>query len=146
MIIKRKIKNVSDLYYISSRSDLDGEYIKPKINLYPSVEDALIGTSSFASGEDINLTGATYYIYKPLMGRAESLVKPGISESPKTLIFQGEYWYLQELRLKFIAAIKVTERGDLIGTYKSGPRQQPSKIYSWKWEEIMGKYQKKSKL
>lgn len=80
------------------------------------------------------------------MGRADSLIKPGILESPKALVLPGEYWYLQELRLRFIAAIKVTGKGKLIGTYRTGPRQQPSRIYSWEWEEILGKYQKKGKL
>lgn len=145
MIIKRKTKSVSDLYYISSQPNLDGEYIKPRIDLYPSVSEALSGISAIP-GEDTSLIGATYYIYKPLMGRADSLIKPGILESPKALVLPGEYWYLQELRLRFIAAIKVTGKGKLIGTYRTGPRQQSSRIYSWEWEEILGKYQKKGKL
>ena len=57
MIIKRKTKSVSDLFYISSRPDLDGEYIKPKINLYPDVESALSGISA-VPGEDTNIEGA----------------------------------------------------------------------------------------
>lgn len=84
MIIKRKTKSVSDLFYISSRPDLDGEYIKPKINLYPDVGSALSGISA-VPGEDTNIEGATYYTYKPLMGRADSLVKPGIFKNQKTL-------------------------------------------------------------
>lgn len=144
MIIKRKTKSVSDLFYISSRPDLDGEYIKPKINLYPDVGSALSGISA-VPGEDTNIEGATYYIYKPLMGRADSLIKPGIIESPKALVLP-EYWYLQELRLRFIAAVKVLGREKLIGTYRTGTRQTPSRVYSWSWEEILGKYQKKGKL
>lgn len=145
MIIKRKTKSVSDLFYISPISNLDGEYIKPKSNLYPDVDSALSGISAIP-GEDTNIEGATYYIYKPLMGRADSLIKPNIIESPKALVLPGEYWYLQELRLKFIAAIKVLGRNKLIGTYRVGPRQTLSRVYSWDWEEVLGKYQKKGKL
>ena len=80
------------------------------------------------------------------MGRADSLVKPGIIESPKVLVLPDEYWYLQELRLRFIVAVKVLGREKLIGTYRTGTRQTPSRVYSWSWEEILGKYQKKGKL
>lgn len=148
IILRRKttLPAVSSLFYISNRGDLSGEYIKPKTLLYPDIDSALSGISSITPGEDMEITGATYYIYKPLLGRAESLVKPGILESPKSIVLPDEYWYLGNLRLRFIAAVKVLKRGKLIGTYKTGLRQTPSRVYSWKWEEILGKYQKKGKL
>lgn len=144
IILRRKttLPAVSSLFYISGRGDLSGEYIKPKTLLYPDIDSALSGISSITPGEDMELTGATYYIYTPLLGRAESLVRPGIIESPKSIVLPDEYWYLGDLRLKLIAAIKVIGRGELIGTYKTGPRQNPSRVYSWRWEEIVDKYKK----
>lgn len=156
MIIKRKIVKASDLYFLSSLPSLDKEILHPRIPnnmlvnnkfedwktpricLYPSVDKALTALSQ-------NLSGKTLYVYQPVGIFRDSLVKPDISQVPDSII-TDEYWYLRDLRVKFIAEIRVEGLIDNNLIYHYGPRSTIGKLSTWNWKEILKPWEKKGKL
>ena len=163
MIIQRKLQkkiHPKDLYFVSSLGNLDNTIIYPevpnnlltrngwedtktkRIVLYPSVSEALIGLGR----EGRSLKGAKLYVYSPLAGFQESLIKPGIKDSP-IIIETGEYWYLSSIKLKLIAEIEVEKKipGEEI-IYHYGPRSTIGYLYRWKWKEILKPWEKEGKL
>ena len=157
MIIKRKlVKKASDLYFVSSLPSLDNEIIHPRIPnnilvnnkfedwktpricLYPSVDKALTALSQ-------ELSGKTLYVYQPSGIFQDSLVKPNLSQVPDSNL-TDEYWYLRDLRLKFIAEIKVEDVKDNNLIYHYGPRSTIGKLSTWNWKEILKPWEKKGKL
>ena len=162
MIIKRKnnrLPHPKDLFLVSSLSDLEGEYMypgvpkniltrsgyednkTPRISLFPSVNSGVMNLGR--SGK--NLKGSTLYVYRPVGGKPESLMKPDISQSPGSQI-TNELWYLASMRFKKIAEIKVGKKILPGHVYHYGPRSTIDYIYEWDWEEILEPWEKKGKL
>lgn len=163
MIIRRKLQkkiHPKDLYFVSPLGNLDNEMIYPevpnnlltrngwentktkRITLYSSVSKALTGLGR----EGKSLKGAKLYVYSPSSGSQESLIKPGIQDSP-IVGGTGEYWYLSSIRLKLIAEIEVEKKipGEEI-IYHYGPRSTVGYLYRWEWKEILKPWEKEGKL
>lgn len=158
MIILRsssRRKRANELYFVSTLSDLDGEFIKPiipnnflkrekvgdyktaRVCFYTSIDQALIAM-------DQNLTGKELYIYQPRNIDLDSLYKPSIDEAPYTILLD-EYWYLDKVEVKYLTSIKVeNKKKELV--YHYGPRSAKRTLYSWNWKENLKPWEKKGKL
>lgn len=152
---KTSRKKADDLFFISTFSDLDGEFVKPiipntflkrekigdyktpRVCFYTSIDEAL-------TAMDQNLVGKELYVYHPRNITQDSLYKPTISEVPYTILLD-EYWYLDKVELKYIAKIKITKQGKEL-TYHYGPRSTKRSLYKWSWEEVLKPWEKKGKL
>lgn len=162
MIIKRKQKKIHprDLYFVSPLDNLDGEFLYPsipnnvltrnkwedwktkRISLFPSISGALM----YLSSQGTNLKGKTLTVYSPVSGSMESLMKPGIQDSPVSE-GTGEYWYLSGIKLREIAKIEVLskKKGEKI-IYHYGPRSITGYLEEWEWREILKPWEKEGKL
>lgn len=154
MIILRR----RDLYYISDQPGLEKEVLVPKVPtdfltrsgysdyklprivVYPSVDKALLGFGL----ADKNLKDQVLYIYQPLGVRSENIIKPGLSSSPISMQ-TNESWITMPIRLKYIASIKITRKGEGL-IYHYGPRSTEGKLNTWEWKEILQPWEKKGKL
>lgn len=162
MIIKRKQKKIHprDLYFVSPLDNLDGEFLYPsipnnvltrnkwedwktkRISLFPSISGALM----YLSSQGTSLKGKTLTVYSPVSGSMESLMKPGIQDSPVSE-GTGEYWYLSGIKLREIAKIEVLskKKGEKI-IYHYGPRSTTGYLEEWEWREILKPWEKEGKL
>ena len=148
-------KKNNELFFISTFSDLDGEFVKPvvpntflrrekigdyktpRVCFYTSIDEAL-------TAMDQNLVGKELYVYHPRNITQNYLYKPTISEVPYTILLD-EYWYLDRVELKYIAKIKIIKQGKEL-TYHYGPRSTKRSLYKWSWEEVLKPWEKKGKL
>ena len=148
-------KKASDLFFISTLSDLDGEFIKPiipnnflkkekvgdfktaRVCLYTSVDQAL-------TAMDQNLVGKELFVYHPRNISQDSLYKPSISEVPYAILLD-EFWYLDKVEMKYLTSIKVESRGKEL-VYHYGPRSTKRPLYTWNWKENLKPWEKKGKL
>lgn len=154
MIIKRK-KSPQTLYYISSHSDLEGEYINPVapstsrggiqgklpiIPVYPDITKALAGSElEYSAGQKL-------WIYTPLDIRPEYTRTPGLKELAASPI-TGETWITRPTRFRALTEIEITGKGEKdLGEYKKGPRQSSTKLKIWKFKEVLKPWEKRGKL
>lgn len=153
MKVLRKSGKVENLYYASTLLGLDKNMLEPKIPktfmttnkiddwkikricFYPKVWQAISGMTG---GKLEN--GLTIYIYSPLNLRNESLIKPGITQVPSSIV-TDEYWYLAPIRLKLVGTITI-ESIDKTLDYRYGVRGLKGEIIKYRWKELLKSWEK----
>lgn len=152
-ILRKDTGGNKHLYLASLNPDLEKEILLPmvpdnflsrgkfedwqvkRICLYENIDDALSGLLQQ------KLNDKLVYIYEPVACKNESLIKPGITTVPYSLILP-EWWYCSSLKVRLTHVIQVGKEKKTPLEFKYGPRQTKSKILRWEWKEKLDKYGK----
>ena len=99
-----------------------------RICFAPSIDKSLIAMSA-------NLENKEFYVHVPKHNPTR-IKKPTKKEVPDSII-TGEIWVLEEVELKCIGKIRVTDSIDKPYKYSFGNNNEYStELYAWKWKWI----------